>query len=76
MTAFYEKDNMAMKSIFVVVALFAYIVSASDVLDLTESTFDTEGGLSSKVRALDLDIDFVLRLNYLSARCLVSDFWK
>jgi len=33
---------MAMKSIFVVVALFAYIVSASDVLDLTESNFDTE----------------------------------
>jgi len=33
---------MAMKSLFVVVALFAYIVSASDVLDLTESNFDTE----------------------------------
>lgn len=31
-----------MKSIFVVLALFAYIVSASDVLDLTESNFDTE----------------------------------
>merc|ERR1712126_540519 len=34
--------RMAMKSLFVVVALFAYIVTASDVLDLTESTFDTE----------------------------------
>ena len=34
-----------MKSILVVVALFAYIVSASDVLDLTESNFDTEGKL-------------------------------
>merc|ERR1712033_149934 len=33
---------MAMKSLFVVAALFAYIVSASDVLDLTESNFDTE----------------------------------
>lgn len=33
---------MTMKSILVVVALFAYIVSASDVLDLTESNFDTE----------------------------------
>jgi len=33
---------MAMKSIFAVLALFAYIVSASDVLDLTESNFDTE----------------------------------
>jgi len=33
---------MAMKSIFVVLALFAYIVSASDVLDLTESNFETE----------------------------------
>lgn len=33
---------MSMKSMFVVVALFAYIVSASDVLDLTESNFDSE----------------------------------
>ena len=37
--------KMTMKSILVVVALFAYIVSASDVLDLTESNFDTEGKL-------------------------------
>ena len=37
---------MAMKSIFVVLALFAYIVSASDVLDLTESNFDTEGKIT------------------------------
>jgi len=33
---------MGLKSIFALMALFAYIVTASDVLELTESNFDTE----------------------------------
>ena len=38
---------MGLKSIFALMALFAYIVTASDVLELTESNFDTEGNYHS-----------------------------
>ena len=41
---------MGLKSIFALMALFAYIVTASDVLELTESNFDTEGNDLSILR--------------------------